>query len=106
MRMDIGSLLAAYRKRATTPRAVVAEICARIESDSAYCAWIHVLAPEQLEPYLLRLESAAATPAVRDGACPRYQCSFAAYPHDARRDRPTHQPEDLARHRGEPHPRE
>ena len=65
VRMDIGSLLAAYRKRATTPRAVVAEIRARIESDSAFCAWIHVLAPEQLEPYLLRLESAAATPAVQ-----------------------------------------
>ncbi len=59
--LDIGGLLTAYRGHTLTPRAVVASLRARIEADRAYCAWIHVLSAAELEPYLARLEHAAAT---------------------------------------------
>lgn len=58
LRLDIQSLLSAYREGATTPRQVVAALGRRIEQAAAANLWIHVCSAEQLEPYLARLDGA------------------------------------------------
>ncbi len=55
-RLDIQSLLGAYRQQQITPRQVVAALRGRIEAAAAANAWIHVCDPEDLEPYLARLD--------------------------------------------------
>jgi len=55
--MTISQLKQAYFDKTLTPRRLMAEIKKRIEAHADNPVWIHVLSDEELEPYLLRLES-------------------------------------------------
>jgi allophanate hydrolase len=56
--LTIESLRAAYAAKSLTPRELVGELLARIEAIDNPAIWIHRLGAEDLEPYIVRLETA------------------------------------------------
>lgn len=58
-RLDIGSLHDAYRAAAFTPAELVEALMARIRAQADHKAWISLLGPEQLAPYLAALAGAS-----------------------------------------------
>ncbi|MGB0281871.1 MAG: allophanate hydrolase, partial [Neptuniibacter sp.] len=68
--MTIASLKEAYQSGELTPRKVLEDIHQRSELHSEHNIWIHLLTIEELEPYLMALES-------KDSALPLWGIPFA-----------------------------
>ncbi|AWF80706.1 allophanate hydrolase [Microbulbifer sp. A4B17] len=56
--LTLDHLKACYEKGIVTPRELITELLEQSQQQSDFNAWITLLSPEQLEPYLSKLESA------------------------------------------------
>jgi len=57
MNLNIGYLLESYKNKLLTPEKVVDDILKRNEEFSHYNIWIHLLSPDELQPYLNNLKN-------------------------------------------------